>query len=58
MASRVHGALGMLEEGAQTVHASAHVHFVQVISPSTDFSELRISRELAEIIYEHVLWVH
>lgn len=52
MASRLHGSLGMLEKGAQTVPASAHVCFVQVISSSTDVSELRISRELAEVPYE------
>jgi len=52
------GALGMLEEGAQTLSMpSALVHFIQVSGSSTDFSELRISREIAEIIYELVLWV-
>lgn len=45
-------ALGMHEEGAQTVHASAHIRFVQVISSSTDVLELRISRELAEVPHE------
>ena len=59
MAGGLHGGLGMLEEGAQTLSMPpALVHFVQVIGSSTGFSELRISRRIAEIIYELVLWVH
>lgn len=53
MARRLRGALGVLEEGAQSLSVSpALVHFVQVTSSSTDFSELRTSRGIAEIIYE------
>lgn len=44
MARRLRGALGVLEEGAQTLSASpALVYFVQVTSSSTHFSELRLA---------------
>lgn len=61
------GALGCLKyklsvhhkRRAQTLSVPpAPVHFVQVIGSSTDFSELRISRGIAEIIYELVLQLH
>lgn len=44
-------ALGVLEEGAQTLPLPpALVHLLQVLGSSTDFSELRISRGVAEMM--------
>lgn len=47
MAKGLRGALGMLEEAAQTLSVPpALVHFVQLIGSSMDFSGLRISSGL------------